>query len=92
MHAKCICRIPDPANWTVIRISGRDRVVRCAACRQIWHTTGDYAEELTEEIVSPYQWRQYIHSRDYHREPPVIGEPGSYLDPEFKSVFDNPKK
>ena len=36
MQAKCSCRVPDPANWTIIHITGRDRVIRCSACRQIW--------------------------------------------------------
>ena len=29
MYAKCICRVPDLSNWTVIHITGRDRVDDC---------------------------------------------------------------
>ena len=89
MYAKCICRVPDPNNWTVIHITGRDRVVRCAVCSQIWHSTGVYAKDLPENLVSPYQWRQYLHSPDYHKgEDPIEGEEGGYLDPEFQSRLE----
>lgn len=91
MYAKCICRTPDPQFWTVIHITGRDRVVRCSGCRQIWHSTAAYAKDLPENLVSPYQWRQYIHTPDYHKEDPVEGEADSYLDPAFKSRFDEPE-
>ena len=89
MQAKCTCRVPNPENWTVIHITGRDRVIRCSACRQIWHSVAAYAKELPEQFVSPYQWRQYIHSPDYHKgEDPIEGETDSYLDPNFKSRFE----
>ena len=89
MFGECKCRIPDPQFWTVIHITGRDRVVRCSGCNQIWHTTAAYAKELPENLVSPYQWRQYIHSPNYHKgEDTVVGEEGSYLDPDFRSCFE----
>lgn len=92
MYAKCICRVPDPENWTVIHITGRDRVVRCACCRQIWHSTAAYARDLKENFVSPYQWRQLIHTPDYHKgEDPIEGEEDTYLDPAFVSRFEEPE-
>ena len=45
---KCQCHVPDPQNWSVIRISGRDRIIRCSACKHIWHTVGKYSEDLPE--------------------------------------------
>lgn len=93
MYAKCICRVPDPENWTVIHITGRDRVVRCSGCKQIWHSTAVYAKELKEDFVSPYRWRQLIHTPDYHKgEDPIEGEENSYLDPAFESRFEEPSK
>ena len=92
MYAKCICRVPDPTHWHVIYITGRDRVVRCADCRQIWHSTASYAQELEEELVSPYEWKQFIHTPEYHKGEDVIeGEPDSYLDPAFRSIFEQPE-
>ena len=88
LQYKCQCRIPDPQNWSVIRISGRDRIVRCSACRQIWHTVGKYSEDLAEKPVSKYEWRQLIHTPEYHKgEEPILGEANTYIDPEFRSRF-----
>ena len=52
---KCQCHVPDPQNWSVIRISGRDRIIRCSACKHIWHTVGKYSEDLPEKPVSEYE-------------------------------------
>ena len=52
MTYKCNCRVPDIMNWSVIKISGRDWIVRCSACRQVWHTTAAYAAELSEKPIS----------------------------------------
>lgn len=30
MTYKCYCRVPDVENWSVIKISGRDWIVRCS--------------------------------------------------------------
>ena len=88
MYAKCICHVPDAANWTVIHITGRDRVIRCSACRQAWHTTASYALELPEEPISPYEWRKLIRTPDYHKGEPLIeGGDDGYLDPSTESVF-----
>ena len=93
MTYKCSCPCPDPSNWTVIRISGRDSVVRCSACRQIWHTTAEYADSLPERKVSQYEWRQLIKTADYHKgEDPLFGEPDGYLDPNFESRFTGEKQ
>ena len=92
MYAKCICRVPDPNNWTVIHLTGRDRVIRCACCRQIWHSTAAYAQELNEDLVSPYQWRSLIKTPDYHKsEAPVEGEENGYLDPSLENRLDPPR-
>lgn len=89
MRVKCYCRVPDITNWTIIHITGRDRVIRCSQCRQIWHSYASYTSELKEELVSPYEWRRLIHTPDYHKgEDPIEGEPDSYLDPAFESVFE----
>jgi hypothetical protein len=91
MVFKCCCCEPDPENWTVIRVSGRDHIVRCAKCRQIWHTQAAYANDLPEAPVPPLQWKKLIHTKEYHQgEPPVVGEKGSYLDPDFKSRLLDP--
>lgn len=89
MTFKCNCRVPDIMNWSVIKISGRDWIVRCSACRQVWHTTAAYAAELPEKPISPYEWRRLIHSPDYHKgEDSVEGEADGYLDPNFESRFE----
>lgn len=88
MTYKCYCRVPDVENWSVIKSSGRDWIVRCSKCRQVWHTTAAYAKELPENPISPYQWRKLIHTSDYHKgELPVEGDPDGYLSPDFKSRF-----
>ena len=88
MTYKCNCRIPDFENWSVIKISGRDWIVRCSACRQVWHTTAAYAADLPEKPISPYEWRRLIHTPDYHKgEETAEGEEGGYLDPAFESRF-----
>ena len=88
MTYKCICRVPDLGNWSVIKISGRDWIVRCSACRQAWHTTAAYAAELPEKPISPYEWRRLIRTPDYHKgEDAVEGEEEGYLDPDFESRF-----
>ncbi len=88
MTYKCFCRVPDVENWSVIKISGRDWIVRCSKCRQVWHTTAAYAKDLPENPISPYQWRKLIHTADYHKgELPIEGEPDGYLSPDFKSRF-----
>lgn len=88
MYAKCICRVPDLSNWTVIHITGRDRVIRCSACRQAWHTTASYAEELPVDPVSPYEWRQLIRTPEYHKgEGMIEGEEDGYLDSARPSIF-----
>ena len=85
---KCQCHVPDPQNWSVIRISGRDRIIRCSACKHIWHTVGKYSEDLPEKPVSDYEWRRLIQTPEYHKgEEPLEGEPDSYLDPEFENRF-----
>ena len=88
MTYKCNCRVPDIENWSVIKISGRDWIVRCSACRQVWHTTAAYAADLPEKPISPYEWRRLIHTPDYHKgEDPIEGEEGGYLGPDFESRF-----
>jgi hypothetical protein len=88
MTYKCNCRVPDPENWTVIKISGRDWIVRCSVCRQVWHTTAAYAADLPRKPISPYQWRKLIHTPDYHKgDDGPEGEPNGYLDPAFESRF-----
>lgn len=89
MQAKCICRVPDINNWTIIHITGRDHVIRCSQCRQIWHSYGSYTKELTEDLVSPYEWRHLIRTPEYHKgDYEIEGEPESYLDPAFESRFE----
>lgn len=89
MTYKCICPEPNTANWSVIRLSGRDSIVRCSVCGQIWHTTASYAAQLPERQVSQFEWRQLIKSADYHKgEDEIEGEPGGYLDPDFASIFE----
>lgn len=89
MRAKCICKIPDIGNWTVIHITGRDRVIRCSECHQIWHSFAAYTNEIPEQLVSPYEWRHLIRTPDYHKgESEFEGEEDSYLDPAFESRFD----
>ena len=93
MTYKCYCCDPDMGNWSVIRISGRDRIVRCEKCRQVWHTTAAYAAELPEMPIPTYQRRKLIKTADYHKgELPVNGRPNGYLSPDFQSRFteDNP--
>ena len=93
MTYKCSCKSPDPANWSVIRISGRDYIVRCSACRQIWHTTAAYGESLPERKVTQYEWRHLIKTADYHKgEDPAEGEPDGYLDSNFVSRLIEEKK
>ncbi len=88
MTYKCSCPSPDTANWSVIRISGRDSVVRCSVCGQIWHTTASYADSLPERQVTQFEWKRLIKTADYHKgEDPVEGEPDGYLDPDFESRF-----
>ena len=90
MQAKCSCQVPDIANWTIIHITGRDRVIRCSACRQIWHSYAAYTKEIPEQLVSPYEWKHLIRTPDYHKgEDEIDGESGSYLDPAFVSRFEN---
>ena len=85
---KCQCHVPDPQNWSVIRHSGRDRIIRCHACKHIWHTAGTNSEDLPEKPVSEYEWRRLIQTPEYHKgEEPLEGEPDSYLDPEFENRF-----
>jgi uncharacterized Zn finger protein len=85
---KCQCRVPDPQDWTVIRISGRDKIIRCSACGHIWHTVAKYSDDLPEKTVSEYEWRRLIHTPEYHKgEEPLPCDPGEYLDPDFKSRF-----
>lgn len=89
MTYKCRCHYPDLENWSVIKISGRDWIVRCSKCRQVWHTTASYAAELPEKPISPYEWRKLIHTPDYHKgEDAIEGEPDGYLDPAFESRFE----
>ena len=78
MVYKCFCQKPDVANWSVIRISGRDRIVRCAKCRQVWHTQAAYALDLPEDPIPTFLWRKLIHSADYHKgELPLPDEPAA---------------
>ena len=92
MTYKCNCRIPNTENWSVIKISGRDWIVRCSACRQVWHTTAAYAADLPEKPISPYQWRKLIHTPDYHKGEEIPeGETNGYLDPDFESRLKEPK-
>ena len=88
MTYKCCCPTPDIGNWTRIRISGRDYIVRCNACEQVWHTTASYAESLPEQQITQFEWKQIIKSEQYHKgEDTVAGEPDGYLDPDFESRF-----
>lgn len=83
---KCFCTDPDPSNWTVIRVSGRDYIIRCSKCRQIWHTVASYAKDLPEKPILQYEWQQLIHTSDYHKgELPVSDGKNGYLDPDFES-------
>ena len=91
MLTKCICETPDPGNWTVIHVTRRDRVIRCTVCRQIWHSTAVYTDDLKEELLSPFQWKQIIKTADYHKSEDLTdGEEDSYLDPAFINRFEEP--
>ncbi len=93
MTYKCRCPSPNAENWTRIRISGRDSIVRCNLCGQVWHTTASYAASLPEQQITQFEWKQIIKSERYHKgEDAVAGEPDGYLDPNFESVFIEEKK
>lgn len=65
---KCSCMPAVFEEWRIIRVTERDRVVRCRKCKEVWHTTASYADEIPEELVSEYEWtRNILPSYHYHK-------------------------
>ncbi len=73
---KCTCRLRRIENWRVIRVQGNDWIVACRICKQAWHTSAQYASELTRDIVTPYRWRQMFTAGGYklHEDAPSDAE------------------
>ena len=65
---KCTCYPAKFDDWRIIRITDRDRIVRCKTCKEVWHTTASYAVEIPVELISEYEWnRQILPSYHYHK-------------------------
>ena len=85
---KCTCKVPNIETWFIVYHTAKDNVVQCRVCGEAWHTTARYASELQERLISRYGWAQLRKTPHYHkREDAIIGEAGSYLDPNLPDVF-----